>query len=218
MKQKNTPNITEGNPLDLLINKILYQTPPQKSDFKITRELDSLNNTKEVDQDKSLFLEHISDLQSNRTQRESFTKQILVVMCLELFFTALLIFGVFITPFVNSLAPRISFNLPPLFLTITITCGYIYLYRQLKKYDIKSNNITKIILTILYIIFLNYFARENHVICFERIYLSENIINMILYTALAIFIKTTVLAGYIINGLYEALKQENHKSIKSLLK
>lgn len=211
MKFKSTPHVTEGNPLDLLVNEILYKTPPEKTPFEITREIDSLNNTQEVEQEASLSQEHIQDLKSNRSQRESFTRQILIVMCSELAFTALLIFGVFLTPFINSLAPKISFNFPPLFLTLTMTCCYVYLYRQLKKYNIKWCNITKIGLTILYIVLLNYFARDYHAIYFKEIYLSEKIINMILSTALAIFIKSTVLAGFIIIGLYEVLKLEHKK-------
>lgn len=213
MNSKQTPHITDGNPLDLLVNKILYEKQPEKSPFEITKEIDSLSNTKEVEQDGSLSQQHVKDLQSNRNQRESFTKQILIVMCSELVFTALLIFGVFITPFINSLAPKISFNFPPLFLTLTMTCGYVYLYRQLKKYNIKWCNIAKIGLTILYIVLLNYFARDYHAVYFKDIYLSENIINMILSTSLAIFIKTTVLAGFIIKGLYEALKQDHKNNI-----
>lgn len=210
MKENKKPQISVGNPIDLLSQKILQES---KNVTQIPIEFEKKNlvpkKSERISFDNELSNETIEDLKSNREQREKFTKRIIIIMCAELVFIALLIFGVFITPFINALAPEISLNLPPLFFTLTIIIGYFYLYKFVEDASKTVKNLVRLILTIGLLTYLNHFPRELHTITFSTIELTPKIINMILYTALAVFAKTTFLASYIIKGLYEALNKKH---------
>ena len=209
MKENKKPHISVGNPIDLLSQKILQES---KNVTQIPIEFEKKNlvpkKSERISFDNELSNETIEDLKSNREQRERFTKRIIIIMCAELAFIAILIGGVFITPFINALAPEISLNLPPLFLTLTIIIGYFYLYKFTEETSKLVKNIVRLVLTVGLLVYLNHFPRDLHTITLSTIELTPKIINMILYTALAVFAKTTFLAGYIIKGLYEALNKK----------
>lgn len=204
-KGQNSSKISDGNKLDLFVQDVLKSDNSAQKSIEFIKETPKLRRIEAVAVDEDLSKEQVLDLQSNRDQREKFTKQIIVIMCAELIFIATLILGVFITPFINSLAPKISFNCPPLFITLTLLSAYIYLYKQVTIFSKRVKFWIRMLGTILFLSLLNYFARDYHAIYFETIQLAPNLINMILYTALAVFVKTTFLAGYIIKGLYDAL-------------
>lgn len=201
--------ISVGNPIDLISQEIL-QKSSNVTQIPIEFEKRKFIHKKSerVSFDDELSNETIEDLKSNREQREKFTKRIIIIMCAELTFIALLISGVFITPFLNSLAPSISINLPPIFLTLTVFATYIFVYKFTDILSDRMKYSIRLILTICLFVYLNHFPREHHVISFLPVELTPKIINMILYTALAVFAKTTFLAGYIIKGLYEALNKK----------
>lgn len=185
------------------------------------------NGAKQVTTEADFSQEVVLDSISNRNQREKFTKQIICIMCYELIFIAFLISIVLVVQLFNALAPKISLNIPPIFLSVSLGILYIYLYKfthclpdcrvsckfiHLKKHTVSTAYITRLFLTILLIFLFNVLPRENHEIYYKPIILTDNIIHMILYTALAVFAKTTFLAHYIIKGLYDALNQKNNKS------
>lgn len=165
--------------------------------------------------------EDLKDRVSNRSQRENFTKSILIMMAFELIFIAILIFGVFLTPYINALAPRVQLNLPPVFFTICLITLLMVTYKFLNfiptitiskdnkfRIYIDFENIFKYISILIVIITINCMKRHPYILNFEPINLSENIINMIIYASITVFIKTTVLAGMIITGLYDVLKKK----------
>ena len=194
---------------------------------KCTQNCAILGEVQQVKGDETLYRERVLDSISNREQREKFTKQIIIIMCSEIAFIALLILGVFLTSYLNAFAPSISFNFPPIFITVSIVFSYFYLYKytevlpniriackqiKFRKHEFSTQHGARVLLTIALLASLNIFARQHHVITFDKIILSDSIVNIILYTALAVFIKTTILARYIIKGLYDALNK-NEKGI-----
>lgn len=212
---------------DLVFQEVLNKATPEILEFGISEKVSP--NEKRLVTEADLSNEAVQDLISNRQQREKFTKQIIIIMCSEIAFIAFLILGVFIVSCINALSPAISFNFPPLFLTLSLILVYVYLYKftndfpsvricckqiKLKKHELSLDKTAKVVLTIIFIIFLNIFAREHHTIYYKPIILTDNVIHMILYTALAVFAKTTFLAGYIIKGLYEALNKSNKSKNK----
>lgn len=208
VKSQNTPKISDGNKLDLFVQEVLQNDNSAQKPIEFIKEIPKLRRIEAVAVDEDLSKEQVLDLQSNRDQREKFTRQIIVIMCAELIFIAILILGVFITPFINSLAPKISLNCPPLFITLTLFSAYIYLYKQVTIFSKKVKFWIRMFATAILLFLLNYFARDYHAMYFDTINLAPNLINMILYTSLAVFVKTTFLAGYIIKGLYDALNRK----------
>lgn len=142
------------------------------------------------------------------------------MMACELSFIAFLLLGVFLTPYMNSLNPRIQINLPPLFFSFSLVVilvvsykfiSYIPLIRIKHKntsIELPIEKIFKYFSIILFFIIINCMSRHPYTFYFEPIELSENIINMIIYASITVFIKTTILAGLIIRGLYDALKNK----------
>lgn len=160
--------------------------------------------------------EELKDRASNRNQREEFTKKILIMMACELIFIAFLLLGVFVVPFYNSLAPKIQINLPPLFITSSIILALAFIYKFLgnftiiiyKSFNIPIAKILKLLFVLIILFVLNIMHRQPYTLYYSPIHLSENIINMILYASITVFVKTTILAGLIINGLYDVLKKK----------
>lgn len=136
----------------------------------------------------------------------------------------LLLFGLFVVPLINSLGPKITINMPPLFLTFTVGICCLFLVRyidfipdlfiawkqiKLKKTKVKTKVIVKAIMLISFCIFINNLSRKSYIFTFEQIQLSEHIIKLILWTGLAVFAKTTILGKVIIETLYELMKQHH---------
>lgn len=185
--------------IDLAFQGVLNDSKPDM-DIPIKTKKGKDNNSG-LRQEADFSDAQYQDLISNRKQREEFTKQIVIIMCVELLCIGILILGVFTVPFINAFAPKLSINLPPVFLTITTFIAYFYFWITYKSRTFRS------VITIALLIFLNYFGRISHEIHFTHITLSDELIHVILWTALAVFVKTTILAGYIIKGLYTALNQ-----------
>ena len=209
--------------IDLAFQEVLNDSTPDM-DVPIPSSGKKKNDTA-ISQETEFSQAQLADLISNRIQREEFTKQIILIMCAEIAFIAVLILGVFFTSYINSLSPQITINFPPIFLTLSLIFVYVYLYKfcnslppiritcrqiNLKKHHFKIGACIKVLLTLLLVGLLNIFAREGHIISFKQIILTDNVIHMILYTALAVFIKTTILAGYIIHGLYRVLNNQSY--------
>lgn len=168
--------------------------------------------------------EKLKNSQSDRNLREGIENKISIMMICELAFTGILLFGIFSVPYLNSLAPVIKFNTPPLFITLSILVIFIYLYKfvnslpfvriscrklKLKKTSIDLSLLLKFMITALALLIINIYPREPHTINFNPIILPENIIRLILLLAETVFVKTTVLIGMIIAGLFQ---NENKKS------
>ena len=160
--------------------------------------------------------EDLKDRASNRNQREEFTKKIILMMASEIIFIALLLFGIFLVPYINALAPQIILHLPPVFLSVSIVIGMIALYKwseyvpviTISNYEIPLCKILKLLFIMGFLLLINILPRKSYVINFDKIVLSDNVINVILYAAVSVFIKTTILAGLIITGLYDVLKKK----------
>lgn len=217
--------MTEQN-VELFCSEVLNQSKPDDLSFSVR---ENSKSNRALSTEDGLSNETINDLISNRYQREKFTKQIIVIMCVEIAFIACLILGVFMVFCFNAFAPKISFNFPPIFITASLIFVYVYLYRfmnsipnfrltckkiRLKKHEVNPRVFAKACLTIVFVYLLNVFAREHHTVYYEPIILTGDVIKMVFYTALVIFVKTTILAGYIINGLYKALNKNSLKPEK----
>lgn len=187
-----------------------------KNETEKTFSTSPISNSRIQKPTKAIDDEDIKDKVSNRNQRERFTKGILFMMACELIFIAILLFGIFTVPFINSLAPRIQINLPPLFFTFSLCTAMIFTYNFLNnipELKFKGNNyqikkIFKYSCIILLIILMNAMPRQPYTLHFQQINLSDSIINIILYASVSVFVKTTVLAGLIITGLYDVLKKK----------
>lgn len=58
---------------------------------------------------------------------------------------------------------------------------------------------------------MNIMERHPYTIYIQPILMSDTIINIILWASVSVFVKTTILAGMIISGLYDALKLKRKK-------
>ncbi len=181
------------------------------------------NATERIDTDTELKKQNVLDRKLNREQRERIAKKIFWMMVWEVAVIGVLLFGIFLVPFINTLGPKITINLPPVFLTLSMIIGYLFLVRyidflpdiyisckkiKLRKTKIKINVIIKTILLISFFSFINILPRKSYIFIIEQIQLSSDIIKLILWTGLAIFTKTTILGKAIIKTLYELMK--NH--------
>ena len=116
-----------GN-IDLAFQEVLNDSTPDM-DVPIPSSEKRKNNTAAISQETEFSQAQLADLISNRIQREEFTKQIILIMCAEIAFIAVLILGVFFTSYINSLSPQITINFPPIFLTLSLILVYVYLYK-----------------------------------------------------------------------------------------
>lgn len=210
--------------IDLLCAEVLNKSNP---DYDLSFNLSKKASPKDatpVSTEADLSQEVVRDSISNRNQREKFTKQIISIMCYELIFIAFLISIVLFVQFFNALAPKITMNLPPIFISLLLFISYAYLSKyseclpdvrisskalNFKKHTFSLTQIIKPILLVMLIIILSCLPREKHIIYYNLIDLTPDIVHMILYTALAVFVKTTFLASYIIKGLYDALNKKD---------
>lgn len=182
------------------------------------------NITKPIVIDAELKEQNVLDRKLNREQRERIAKKIFWMMVWEVAVIGVLLFGLFCVPFINALGPQIIINLPPVFLTLSIIIGYLFLVRyidllpdiyiswkkiKLRKTKIKTNVIIKAIFLISFFIFINVLPRKSYDFTINQIYLSSEIIKLILWTGLAVFTKTTILGKAIIKTLYELMKKHN---------
>lgn len=182
------------------------------------------NITKPIVIDAELKEQNVLDRKLNREQRERIAKKIFWMMVWEVAVIGVLLFGLFCVPFINALGPQIIINLPPVFLTLSIIIGYLFLVRyidflpdiyiswkkiKLRKTKIKTNVIIKAIFLISFFVFINVLPRKSYDFTINQIYLSSEIIKLILWTGLAVFTKTTILGKAIIKTLYELMKKHN---------
>lgn len=182
------------------------------------------NTTQKVDTDAELKKQNVLDRELNRQQRERIAKKLFLMMIYEVAVIGFLLVGLYLIPILTALGPKITINLPPIFLTLSIGACYLLVVKyieqlpdfsfawkriKLKKTKIKTNTLIKalVIITIFYII--NIMPRKSYVFYFNDIQLSPDIIKLILWTGLAVFTKTTILGKDIIKTLYELMKQHN---------
>lgn len=196
------PNSIMDDLLQIITDDEIVENIPIENDT-------SIKNFKPAKDD-----EDIKDRISNRQQREEFTRQILLMMACEVFFIALLLTGIFIVPYINALSPKIQINLPPIFYTSSLIVGMIVTYKYLDHVppiSIMSNKIEikkifKFVCIIGVLVLMNTMERHPYTLYIQSIVMSDTIINIILWACVSVFVKTTVLAGLIISGLYEDLK------------
>lgn len=190
-----------------------------KDDDEVVKKL-PLNNVADIEDFKlAKDDEDIKDSVSNRQQREEFTRKILLMMACEILFIAFLLTGIFIVPYINAIGPIIEINLPPLFFTGSLIIGMISTYKYLdhippisiKNNKIEVKKIFKFICIIGLLIAMNTMERHPYTIYIQPILMSDTIINIILWASVSVFVKTTILAGMIISGLYDALKLKRKK-------
>lgn len=177
-----------------------------------------------IDNDEELKKQNVLDRKLNRQQRYKIAKKIFWMMVIELIVIGCLLWGLFLVPYFNALKPRIIINLPPIFLTFSLIICYIFISRyidilpdiyitskkmHLKKTKLKTNIIVKTLCIIGFFILINFFPRKTYYIFYETIQLSTEITNLILYTSIAVFVKTTILGKDIIKTLYELMKQHH---------
>lgn len=175
--------------------------------------------------DESLFLhQNIEDRITNRDQRVKIAKKIFIMMVWEVSVVGFLLLLLFAVPYINSTAPIIKINLPPVFLSLSFIICYCFIikyidllpnisisckYIHLRKTSINISAICKVVCIVFIFVLLNLYPRKSYVFYFQEIQLSESITNLILYTAIAVFGKTTYLGHCIIKSLYDLMK--NHK-------
>ncbi len=182
------------------------------------------NVTKPIVVDAELKEQNVLDRKLNREQRERIAKKIFWMMVWEVAVIGILLLGLFCVPFLNALGSKITINLPPVFLTLSIIIGYLFLVRyidllpdiyiswkkiKLRKTKIKTNVVIKALFIISFFAFINILPRKSYIFIIEQIQLSSDIIKLILWTSLAVFTKTTILGKAIIKTLYELMKQHN---------
>lgn len=182
------------------------------------------STTQKVDTDAELNKQNVLDRELNRQQRERIAKKLFLMMIYEVAVIGFLLVGLYLIPILTALGPKITINLPPIFLTLSMVACYLLIVRyieqlpdfsfawkriRLKKTKIKTNTLIKTfaIITIFYIV--NIMPRKSYVFYFNDIQLSSDIIKLILWTGLAVFTKTTILGKDIIKTLYELMKQHN---------
>ena len=182
------------------------------------------STTQKVDTDAELNKQNVLDRELNRQQRERIAKKLFLMMIYEVAVIGFLLVGLYLIPILTALGPKITRNLPPIFLTLSMVACYLLIVRyieqlpdfsfawkriRLKKTKIKTNTLIKTfaIITIFYIV--NIMPRKSYVFYFNDIQLSSDIIKLILWTGLAVFTKTTILGKDIIKTLYELMKQHN---------
>ena len=182
------------------------------------------STTQKVDTDAELKKQNVLDRELNRQQRERIAKKLFLMMIYEVAVIGFLLVGLYLIPIFTALGPKITINMPPIFLTLSIVACYLLIVRyieqlpdfsfawkriRLKKTEIKTNTLIKTIaiITIFYIV--NIMPRKSYVFYFNDIQLSSDIIKLILWTGLAVFTKTTILGKDIIKTLYELMKHHN---------
>lgn len=189
------------------------------------QEFSSLKDrTEPKDNDDSFAAQNIKDRITNRDQRIKISRKVFFMMVCEVSVVGFLLLGLFSVPYINALVPKISINMPPLFLSFSIILGYCLVVKyidlipnfytsckrmHLRKICVNISAIIKVLCLILIFVVLNILPRKHYILNFQQIELSEAIINLILYTALAVFCKTAFLGHYIIKALYDLMK--NHK-------
>ena len=82
---------------------------------------------------------------------------------------------------------------------------------SIKNNKIEVKKIFKFICIIGLLIAMNIMERHPYTIYIQPILMSDTIINIILWASVSVFVKTTILAGMIISGLYDALKLKRKK-------
>lgn len=175
----------------------------------------------EINNDNILKEQNIKDREINRIQRERIAKKIFFMMSLELIITAFLVVGIFLVPFINSLAPQITLNSPPIFYTISLLICYTFIYIKmdcipnikiankhicLKKTEIHCKCFLRILLFLFLIFILNYMPRKAYIFTYQTISLDPEIINLVFGASIAIITKTTILGKDIVKTLYELMK------------
>lgn len=175
--------------------------------------------------DESLFLyQNIEDRITNRDQRVRIARKIFIMMVWEVSVVGFLLLGLFAVPYINATAPIIKINLPPIFLSLSIIVCYCFIIKyidllpnifisckflHLRKTIVNISALGKAACIISIFILLNILPRKSYILHFQQIQLSESITDLILYTAIAVFGKTTYLGHCIIKSLYDLMK--NHK-------
>lgn len=181
----------------------------------------------EIETDSSFIEENKKDRELNREQRGKIAKKIFLLMAWEIIITGIFLFIILIIPIINAVEPqKISINIPPILYSLSLIIVYIFTYRyltllpdirvtinksfiRLKKFSISTANITKVALFTLIVYLINIEPRLSYVFQYKTIQTPEVIINLVLYTSLAVFTKTAYLGHYIIKALYDLMK--NHK-------
>ncbi|HSA06773.1 MAG TPA: hypothetical protein P5556_06310 [Candidatus Gastranaerophilales bacterium] len=161
--------------------------------------------------------QEIEDKKSNRGLRESISNKIFIMMASELIFIGIILTGLFLIPVLNAFSPTITIKFPNLFAFLLCIPFIIYALKlihkipevkfsskclQLKTQYIPFKDFVKFgFISVLLILFWNQSSPKTF--SFETINCAENITTTIILVAETIFVKTAVLAGMIIHGLFK---------------
>ena len=83
------------------------------------------STTQKVDTDAELKKQNVLDRELNRQQRERIAKKLFLMMIYEVAVIGFLLVGLYLIPIFTALGPKITINMPPIFLTLSIVaCIY----------------------------------------------------------------------------------------------
>lgn len=175
---------------------------------KINSSSGCISDIQKVSEGEGFISQETQDKISNRNLREKIAYKISIMMLCELLFIFALLLGIFVVPYLNALAPVLCINLPPLVLTITLITATVFIFGLLNKWQSGLAIAVKILLVIAVFATINLCPRISWSFDIQPIVLSKDIIQLILLVTETIFVKTTILAGFIITGLFKDLKSE----------
>ena len=163
-----------------------------------------------VNDDKQFNQEELKNIKSYRTLREDLARKIYLMMSWELIITGFIVIVIFSIPFLNALKPAIQFRTPPVMTSIAIIAYTVTIYHCLRKMSHDENCKWKYNLIhglkgfciIACIFFLTNSSMCTRVITYTEIASDNKVIELIFVLAENIFVKTAILVGFIIKGLF----------------
>lgn len=166
---------------------------------------------------ENIAAEATADSQSNRELREKITTKIFIMMTYELIFIGTMLIVFFSIPLLKTIAPVLV--IPPITAFIVAICILIFLLQSInqirdiycssKYIRLKKTNFTpfiKIFLQLLvvgcFLIFCMNCNKNVPCFCWNELNYDNNLQKIVLTVAETVFIKTTILAAFIIKGLF----------------
>lgn len=211
--KKNIEEATTEKNINQAINDKLLSFNPSATKTEIVKKISipigGIFSSQKITGSDDELKEKIRNSASNRNLRERISYKISIMMLCELVFTGFLLFGIFIVPFCNALTPTITIDIPPIIHSLSVILFGILTWVILNKYDSLISDCLKILLVLFCLLSINMVPKTHWSVSNSPIILSKDIIQLILLITETIFVKTTVLAGFIITGLFKAAKEQN---------
>lgn len=206
-----------------IIDKILLGSYPRTETIPVRNiGKTEISQQEPIETDSQLTTEVIKDSSSNRNLREIVTSKIFLMMSLELVFIAGLLTFIFIVPYLNAIGPNLTITIPPIYVLLSILVVTIFVYLSIDRIggvsfengpyyikfgkfliSIKFSWLFKVILIIVACVIGGFVPSKQYALTFAPIILSNETLHMILLIAETVFIKTAILAGIIIKGLFK---------------